>query len=98
VEITVNIVGFTLKGRQVQDQLTALAEGTGGHYYSAQSGDELARTLLIAAADKFAYAVFDASGAEVTAARPAARLRSCHRVSTAWWCEPRMGNSWRQWR
>ena len=65
LDVTLNIVGFTLKGKKVQDQLTTLAESTGGRYYGAQSGDALARALWIAAVDKFPYTIFDATGAQV---------------------------------
>jgi hypothetical protein len=60
--VAVNIIGFTLTGRQTQAQLTTLAEGTGGHYYAAQSGEALARALLIAAVEKFPYVISDAAG------------------------------------
>jgi hypothetical protein len=60
--VAVNIVGFTLVGRQTRAQLTTLAEGTGGHYYAAQSGEALARALLIAAVEKFPYVISDAAG------------------------------------
>lgn len=60
--VAVNIVGFTLTGKQTAAQLTTLAEGTGGHYYAAQSGEALARALLIAAVEKFPYVIADATG------------------------------------
>lgn len=60
--LTLNIVGFTLKGKQVEGQLTSFAGARGGRYYSAQSGEALARALLIAAVENFPYKVFDASG------------------------------------
>lgn len=62
VDITLNIVGFTLKGQEVQKPLAALAGATGGHYYGAQSGEALARALLVAAIDRIPYKVFDAAG------------------------------------
>jgi hypothetical protein len=62
VNVTMNIVGFTLAGKQVQAQLSSFAEATGGRYYGAQSGEELARAILIAATDRFAYTVTDAAG------------------------------------
>ena len=65
LDVTVNIVGFTLTGKQTQAQLTTLAEGTGGHYYVAQSGEALARALLIAAVEKFPYVIYDAAGKAV---------------------------------
>ncbi|PYR75281.1 MAG: hypothetical protein DMF86_15630 [Acidobacteria bacterium] len=65
VDVTLNIVGFTLKGKQVQEQLTTLAQSTGGQYYGAQSGQALARALWIATIDKIPYSILDASGKEV---------------------------------
>jgi Mg-chelatase subunit ChlD len=65
VDVTLNIVGFTLTGKKVQEQLTTLAESSGGRYYGAQSGEALARALYIAAVDKFPYTIFDASGKQV---------------------------------
>jgi hypothetical protein len=65
INITLNIVGFTLAGQKVQQQLTQFAEATGGKYYSAQSGEALARALLVAAVEKFPYVIFDAAGAQV---------------------------------
>jgi hypothetical protein len=65
IDITLNIVGFTLTGKEVEKQLGMLAEATGGRYYGAQSGDALARALMMAAVEKFPYTVFDASGGQV---------------------------------
>jgi hypothetical protein len=65
VDVTLNIVGFTLTDKKVRGQLTSFAEGTGGHYYAAQSGESLARAVLMAAVEKFSYAIFDASGRQV---------------------------------
>ena len=61
VDVTLNIVGFTLKGKAIEEQLGALAESTGGRYYGAQSGDELARAVKIAAIRSFPYEIFDSS-------------------------------------
>jgi hypothetical protein len=66
VDVTMNIVGFTLAGKRVQEQLSAFAESTGGRYYGAQSGEELARAILIAATDRFPYTVTDAKARVVT--------------------------------
>ena len=38
-----------------------MAESTGGRYYGAQSGEELARALKLAAIRSFPYEIFDAS-------------------------------------
>jgi hypothetical protein len=67
IDITLNIVGFTLTGQEVERQLSAFAESTGGHYYGAQNGDALTRALLMAAVEKFPYTVFDAAGRQVAA-------------------------------
>jgi hypothetical protein len=61
VDVTVNIVGFTLTGQTVEAELGALARTTGGRYYSAQNGDELARALMVAAAQSLPYDVYDSS-------------------------------------
>ena len=45
--------------------MTAFSAATGGRYFSAQSGRELARALLIAAVEKLPYAIFDAAGQQV---------------------------------
>ena len=65
VSVTLNIVGFTLKGKEVERQLTSLAESTGGHYYSAENGETLSRALMIAALQRFPYTVFDAAGHKI---------------------------------
>ena len=65
VDVTLNVVGFTLTDKKVRGQLTTFAEATGGRYYAAQSGDALARAVLMAAVEKCSYAIFDASGRQV---------------------------------
>jgi hypothetical protein len=65
IDVTLNIVGFTLTGKQVEQQLGTLAEATGGRYYSAQSGDALSRALMMAAIETFPFTVFDATGKQV---------------------------------
>jgi hypothetical protein len=67
IDITLNIVGFTLTGKEVERQLGAFAESTGGRYYGAQNGEALTRALMMAAAEKFPYTVFDANGRHVAA-------------------------------
>jgi hypothetical protein len=67
LDITLNIVGFTLTGKAVQQQLGRFAQATGGHFYAADSGPALARALQIAAVDRFPYTVTDATGKEVAA-------------------------------
>jgi len=65
LDLTLNIVGFTLKSAPAQAQMGALAESTGGRFFAAQSGEALARAVLLAAVDKLPYRVLDASGHEV---------------------------------
>jgi hypothetical protein len=68
VPVTLNIVGFTLKGKEkadVERMMTPFAEATGGHYYYAENGEALARALSIAALNKFPYEVFDSTGLQV---------------------------------
>jgi hypothetical protein len=68
IPVTLNIVGFTLKGKEKQDVerlMSPFAEATGGHYYYAENGEALARALSIAALNKFPYEVFDSSGQQV---------------------------------
>ncbi len=65
LNLTLNIVGFTLKSAPAQAQLSTLAGSTGGRYYSAQSGAALSRALLLAAVDRMPYRVLNTDGAEV---------------------------------
>jgi von Willebrand factor type A domain len=65
LNLTLNIVGFTLKNAPAQAALTGLAESTGGHYYGASNGDALARAVLLAAVDTLPYRILDAAGKEV---------------------------------
>jgi hypothetical protein len=65
VDISLQILGFTLTGKQVQQQLSQFAQATGGRYYSAQDGETLGRALLMAAVDKMPVMVFDATGHQV---------------------------------
>jgi hypothetical protein len=63
--ITLNIVGFTLTGKKVEQELTAFAEATGGHYYGAQDGETLGRAMTTAALSRVPYTVYNASGMAV---------------------------------
>ncbi len=65
LDMRLNIVGFTLTGKQTQQTLSTLAAATGGRFYSAQNGDALGRALLAATVSQFPYEIFDASGARV---------------------------------
>lgn len=62
VDLSVNIVGFTLAGRAVEEQLRALATAAGGEYYSAQSGEALARAVTLAALQALPFDVFNGAG------------------------------------
>ncbi len=63
--IVLNIVGFTLTGKKVEQELTGFAEATGGRYYSAQDGEALGRAVTRAAVTRIPYTVFDENGTRV---------------------------------
>ena len=65
VDINLKILGFTLTGRQVQQDLSRFAEATGGRYYGAEDGEALGRALLMAAAGRMSFVVLDAAGRQV---------------------------------
>ena len=70
IPVTLNIVGFTLKGKEKQDVeqlMRPFAEATGGHYYYAENGEALAAAVASAAFSKVTYEVFDVSGKQVAA-------------------------------
>jgi hypothetical protein len=62
VDVTLNIVGFTLTGEAAVAELSALAGSTGGRYYGAQDGEQLSRAVMLAALHRLPYDIFDASG------------------------------------
>lgn len=62
VNVTLNIVGFTLTGKAVESQLSTLAGSTGGRYYGAQDGAQLARAVKLAALQRLPYDILDSSG------------------------------------
>jgi Ca-activated chloride channel family protein len=62
LNITLNIVGFTLTGETAVADLSALAGSTGGRYYSAQDGEQLSRAVKLAALNRLPYDILDASG------------------------------------
>jgi hypothetical protein len=62
VNVTLNIVGFTLTGEAVEAELGALAGSTGGRYYSAQDGEQLSRAVKLAALNRLPYDILDATG------------------------------------
>ncbi len=78
LNVTVNIVGFTLKPSAATAALAGLAESTGGHYYPANSGESLARAILLAAVDRLPYRILDAAGKEV--ARGEAGVDQAHEL------------------
>ena len=65
LELSLNIVGFTLAGRQAQQQLAAVASSTGGVYYSAADAGALARAVTSATVSSFPYTVYAAGGQAV---------------------------------
>ncbi len=62
VNVTLNIVGFTLTGAAVEAELGALAGSTGGRYYAAQDGAQLSRAVKLAALHRLPYDILDKSG------------------------------------
>ncbi len=62
LNLTLNIVGFTLTGQATEAALGALAGSTGGRYYSAQDGSQLSRAVMLAALNRLPYDVVDGSG------------------------------------
>jgi hypothetical protein len=67
LDIRLNIVGFALKDPKTQKDLAGFSQATGGLFYAAESGAALSGALMLAAIEKFPYAVFDASGKQVLA-------------------------------
>jgi hypothetical protein len=62
LNVTLNIVGFTQTGESAAAELSALAGSTGGCYYSRQDGEQLSRTVKLAALQRLPYDILDASG------------------------------------
>jgi Ca-activated chloride channel family protein len=62
VNVTLNIVGFTITGETVEAELGTLAGSTGGRYYSAQDGAQLSRAVMLAALHRLPYDIFDSTG------------------------------------
>jgi hypothetical protein len=63
VDVTLNIVGFTLTGEAAQAELGVLAGSTGGRYYAAQDGAQLSRAVKLAALSRLPYDILDGKGA-----------------------------------
>ncbi len=62
LDVTLNIVGFTLTGQAVKAQLTTLAGSTGGNYFGASSADQLSQAVRLAALPRMPYDVVGSSG------------------------------------
>jgi hypothetical protein len=62
VDLTLNIVGFTITGDAVAAELGTLAGSTGGRYYSAQDGAQLSRAVKLAALSRLPYDILDDRG------------------------------------
>jgi len=62
LNLTLNIVGFTITAQATQSQLGALAGSTGGRYLSAQDGTQLSRAVMLAALQRLPYDILDKSG------------------------------------
>ena len=62
VDVTLNIVGFTITGEAVEKELGTLAGSTGGRYYGAQDGAQLSRAVKLAALNRLPYDILDTSG------------------------------------
>jgi hypothetical protein len=69
LDITLNIVGFTLTGQTVKNQLTTLAGSTGGRYFGASSGTELSNAIRLAALPRMPFELLDASGRVVVSGK-----------------------------
>jgi Ca-activated chloride channel homolog len=62
VNVTLNIVGFTLTGKKVENELGSFAASTGGQYYGAQDGQQLSQAIRLAAVQHLPYDVLDTAG------------------------------------
>jgi Mg-chelatase subunit ChlD len=62
VNVSLNIVGFTLTGKSVEAELAKLAGSTGGRYYGAQDGAQLSRAVKLAALNRLPYDILDGAG------------------------------------
>jgi von Willebrand factor type A domain len=62
VNVTLNIVGFALQGKSAEAELGSFAGSTGGQYYGAQDGAQLAHAVRLAALQHLPYDVLDANG------------------------------------
>jgi hypothetical protein len=62
LNLTLNVVGFTLTGQAVKAQLTSLAGSTGGNYFGAASGEQLSQAIRLAAMPRMPYEILESSG------------------------------------
>lgn len=62
LDVTLNIVGFTLTGERTAATLGTLAASTGGQYYTAQDGPQLSRAVMLSALHRLPYDILDRSG------------------------------------
>jgi hypothetical protein len=62
LNLTLNIVGFTITGDATKAELGTLAGSTGGRFYSAQDGAQLSRAILMAALHRLPYDILDKTG------------------------------------
>jgi hypothetical protein len=65
VDVTLNIVGFTITGEETVSELGTLANSTGGRYYAAQDGAQLARAVKLAALHRLPYDIVTIGGTVV---------------------------------
>lgn len=69
LDVTLNIVGFTLTAQTVKSQLTTLAGSTGGRYFGASSGSELSNAIRLASLPRMSFDLLDSTGRVVVSGR-----------------------------
>lgn len=69
LDVTLNIVGFTLTAQTVKSQLTTLAGSTGGRYFGASSGSELSNAIRLAALPRMPFDLLDSTGRVVVSGK-----------------------------
>jgi hypothetical protein len=69
LDVTLNIVGFTLTAQTVKSQLTTLAGSTGGRYFGASSGSELSNAIRLAALPRMPFELLDSTGRVVVSGK-----------------------------
>jgi Mg-chelatase subunit ChlD len=63
VDLQLNIVGFTMTDAKANQPLAAMADATGGSFYTAKDGAALTRALVAATLTRFPYTVYSSTGA-----------------------------------